>query len=383
MAFPQSGLIKIFPDTVSIPQGSFSLNSDAAPQPVRTPAAIEAYFDARVTNLAVAPCLRRETEKPAASGIYVPSGGNYELQFSPSSRGMEFYDGAYAGAPVATLDFLDANFPMGMTLNQAVLYWTGQVFLGPSRDREITQIKYNYFGSNFYTYTPGLSGVLLTGSNSSPATGANAIIPSLLTQWSIIQLMRTFGITIPVATVVSALANTPRAVTSECFLLATYNTQSFDITTTTPDVLPGSDVVINSAGGLLEDLDPDEYKIYWDTLPGEEDANPLFPGWAGGVRIPRYLIFELTPYTLHMRLQGSGIPYGGRRLMLTGTGNGTIFVGEFPLQNFNTTLVDGSGLYKLVDSQRHDTYYDRGTSPVETIDLKIPDPNIKTGYFNA
>jgi hypothetical protein len=196
--------------------------------------------------------------------------------------------------------------------------------------------------------------------------------------------MKTFGINIPVDTVVSAALPTPRAVISECFLLGVYNTQLFTLTTNTPDVLPGMITDIEDATNRLDVFDEDEFKIYWDTQEDEEDVNPLFPGWTGGVRIPRNLIIILEENLFRFIMPDNlGIPYGGRRLMLTGTGSGVAFSGEFPLQNYNTTLVEGSGLYKLVPGQAYDTYYDRSVSPAETVNLKIPDPSIKTGYFNA
>jgi len=380
MAFPTQGLIKIYPHDVTIISGDWSLNSDVPPQPVRTPAVLDAYYDARVTNLAVAPCLRRATEIPLASGVYVPAVGTHELQFSPSSIGIEFYDVSYPSPVVATLDFLDADFPMGMMLTEAQIGWTGSTLFGATRDRDITNLIFKYFGATISTYTPPGGISMLLGRFS----GTTSIMPNLFTRWGFVNIMKPFGISIPVAAAISVLTSLPASVTSECFILAVYNTQFLQITTTTPDTLPGSDTNISSNTGSLSNLDIDEFKIYWDTLPGEEDVNPLFPGWTGGVRIPRYLIWEFTDSLLRFRMPTDlGIPYGGRRLMLTGTGNNTFFVGEVALQNYNITLVEGSGLYKLTNNKRNDTYYDRGVTPVETVDLKIPDPYAKTGGFNA
>lgn len=379
MAFPNSGLIKIFPAGTTIVSGQFALNSDATPQPTRAAANLQAYFDARVANLAVAPCLSKNTEIPAASGVYVPSGGDYELQFSPSTIGIEFYDGAYPSVKVATLNFLDADFPMGMVIGDPQVWWNTQTLFGPNRDRDINTVLFKYFGSTVRTFAPGVG--LLNGNQ---ASGNQSIIPSLLTQWSIIQLMKSFGLSIDCDVVISGNAGIPRASVTECFILANYSIQTFSITTTTPNALPGNDAEITSGNDALDNFDIDEFKIYWDTQVDETDTNPLFPGWTGGIRIPRNLIFEFTDHILRFRIPiNEGIPYGGRRLMLTGTSNATFFVGEFPLQNFNITLVEGSGLYTLVENQRHDTYYDRGTTPVTTTNLKIPDPNVKTGPFNA
>lgn len=379
MAFPQSGLIKIFPSTVSIVSGEWALNSDASPQPNRPVADLQAYFNARITNLAVAPNLRKATEYPAASGVYVPAISPYELQFVPSTIGFEFYNGAYPSPIVATLDFLDANFPMGMRLTQPQVYFTGQTLFGPNRDRTLDSLIFKYTQTTIRTYTPAAG--LETGTQTS---GTTSIIPSISISWSIIKLLNTFGMSIPVTSIVSALGGIPRSVISECFILAAYNTQTFAITTTTPNALPGNIAELNSSSDAFENFDQDQFRIYWDTLEDEEDVNPTFPGWTGGILIPRNLILTFTNSQFRFIIPNDqGIPYGGRRLMLTGTGNSAFFVGEFPLQNFNVELVDPSGLYTLVDNKTNDTYYDRSVSPVVTTKLKIPDPFVKTGFFNG
>lgn len=381
MAFPTSGIIRIFPDNVTIVSGDFSLNSDAAPQPVRTAATLDAFYDLRTGVLANAPCVRRNTEKPAASGIYVPAGGDYELQFSPSTIGIQFYDGAFPGVPVQTLDFLDADFPTGMQLSSVQVYWAGNTYFGPSRDRNIINMLFKYFGSTVETWTP-TPGTAQT----SHSTPTYSITP-FLTDWSIVQVMKSFGFKVPVSVVVDTGLNVPASVTSDLSIIAIYNTAQFTVTTPTPNVLPGNIAEINDASnnlGKFGSYDANNYtfKIYWDTLEGEEDVNSTFPGWSGGITLTRDLILNFTSSKLRFIMPNNrGLPYGGRRLMLTGTGASAFFVGEYPLQNFNVTLVDGSGLYKLVEDQTYDTYYDRSVAPVVTTNLKIPDPYVKTGFF--
>lgn len=361
MAFPNSGLIRFWIDTVSIISGDFALNSDADPQAARPVADLQTYYDLRTEVLANAPCLRRQ-EIPPASGIFRPAIGDYELQFSPSTRDITFYNAAITNPPDATLDFISADFPMGMSISQLVLYFRGQV----NFTADLTTIDYNFFGSNFYDYTPGVG--LINGYIGSPSSGAGAIIPSTLTKWSISQVLKQYGHKI------SILGNTtiPYANWQNCFLVGTYATGFFTITTTTPNALPGNIVELEDLGGSFSILDPDQYKIYWTAQTGDTES-PDFPGMTGGVIIPRNNILQLTDTTFKFIIPiGLGIPYGGRRLMLTGLSTSIFFVGEFPLQNFNIQLVDGSGLYKLTPNQPYDTYYDRSTTPVTTIELKIP-----------
>ncbi len=263
-----------------------------------------------------------------------------------------------------------------MVMSDPAVWFTGQGYFGPSRDREIDSILFNFHGSNVYTYTPAVG--LFTGT---VATPNNSIITNPLTKWSLFQLMQQFGFSAPCNTIVDAGVNIPRLVNSECFLLAAFNTQFFNITNNTPNVLPGQIASLTDANSNLDNFDIDEFKIYWDTLEGETDTNPLFPGLTGGIPITRNLILEFSS-TVFKFIMPYGPPFGGRRLMLIGTGNSTFFVGEFPLQNFNIQLVDGSGLYTLVEGQAYDTYYDRSSGPpTPTIDLKIPDPFVKTSFL--
>lgn len=383
MAYPQSGLIKIFPrqgTTTLTSNGLWALNSSPYPQ-VGAGAAVGAYYDARVVDLANAPCARRNIEKPAASGVYVPDSNTYGLGFDASTIGFEFYDGAYPGPVVATHSLSDADFPMGLTINTLAVHYAGESMFTIARDRSIQSMNFTYAGSVVDTYVPPPGNVLLLGYQTP------SLIPSpLLNKWGIIYALRNFGFSIPVTTVVSGLLSIPRIVVSEFFMLANYNTQNFSFTTNTPNVAPGGIIDIADAAnrfGVFSD-----FKIYWQTKQGETDTTvagaEAFEGFSGGVSIPtNYYLTRTTSQLKFIIPTNLGIPYGGRRLMLVGVGSGVSFYGSVAIQNFNIQLVDGSGIYTLVDNKTNDTYYNRSTSPVTTLDLKIPDPLVKTGFFNA
>lgn len=378
MAFPTSGLIKIFPSGTTIVSGLWALANSAQPMISQPAATLNTYFQARVPNIAVAPCLALDTEKPAASGIYVPNGGNYELQFGASTVGIEFYDGVYPSPVVATLDFIDADFPMGMAISDPQVWWNTQTLFGPGRDRDISSVLFKYFGSTVRTFAPGVG--LLNGTQ---ASGNNSIIPNPLIRWSFVQVLKSFGLDIDCDIVISALGGQPRSITSECFILAAYSVQTFQMITDNANVLPGDISTLTSPQETLDIFDIDTLQIFWDAQAGDTvDAD--FPGMTGGVIIPRANIFTFNSSTLQYKMPtGLGIPYGGRRLMLVGTSNSAFFVGKFALQNYNITLVDGSGLYKLTSGKRNDTYYDRSVTPPVTVNLKIPDSYVKTGFFNG
>lgn len=381
MAYPDSGWLKIYPYDCEIVQGLslFSLNNAATPQASVSAADLDTYYDLRVANNSTAPCMARATEIPVASGNYVPGVGTYELKFHGSNTGIEFYN-SYPGAVVATLDLIDSDFPFMLLLDNSSLYIAGQVFIGPSRNRSIdNSLNFKVNGSSIGIHT----------TFTDPATNTYSLSKYILPYGlyigsSMIEMLgKNFGFVMSCSAVTSVLLNTPTAIFSECFFLCPYTRIVF--TSTTPSVLPGGIAEVTSPTSFLETFDINLFKIYWDTLEGEEDANPLFPGWAGGIIIPRNLIFAFTSTFLRFQIPtGLGIPYGGRRLMLTGTSvNGSGYNGEFSIQNFNIELVDGSGLYVLTDDKRNDTYYDRSVAPIETVDLKIPDPSVKTGYFGS
>lgn len=370
MAAPSQGVIKIFPATTTIISGDFALNSDATPQPDRSVETIDAYYQTRTDNRAIAPCLRRDTEKPAASGFYVPSGGDYELQFSPSTIGIEFYDN-YPGTPVDTIDFISADFPMGMTISSLMVYFDGEVYFGPGREREVDGLIYRYFGANagvsifppntLVNYDPGFGDQLIT-------------FPA---RWTFIQIMKQFGFKVPVNANAALLgAQIPRAVCSECFLIGTYNTLHIETTSLTENAVPGSIVELSSAGNDFNVLDPDTFAISWGQGVGSADD----PFLTNTVTVPRRNVLAFTPSYIKLLIP-KGVPYAGLPLILTV--EGTIFTGVLTLAIYNTTIVDGSGLYTLSNNKRNDTYYDRGVSPVDTIDYKIPDPFIQTGLFNG
>lgn len=62
---------------------------------------------------------------------------------------------------------------------------------------------------------------------------------------------------------------------------------------------------------------------------------------------------------------------------------GTEFSGSVEIQTIYAILVNGSGIYTLIPGQNYDIYYNRAVTPVETVNLTIPTPKFKTGYFGG
>lgn len=63
-------------------------------------------------------------------------------------------------------------------------------------------------------------------------------------------------------------------------------------------------------------------------------------------------------------------------------GNGTQFSGWVNLTPLTVTLVDASGVYRLVKDKTNDTLYDQ-IAPISTYNVKIPNPFIKTGFIGG
>lgn len=61
---------------------------------------------------------------------------------------------------------------------------------------------------------------------------------------------------------------------------------------------------------------------------------------------------------------------------------GTQFTGPVPLGDIPTIFFrDPSGIYRLVADKTSDTFYIQDADPVTTLDVKIPNPFIKTGFI--
>lgn len=63
-------------------------------------------------------------------------------------------------------------------------------------------------------------------------------------------------------------------------------------------------------------------------------------------------------------------------------GDGTQFSGWVALSPLTITLVDASGIYRLVPGKTNDTLYDQ-IAPLSTNDVKIPNPYFRTGFIGG
>lgn len=98
---------------------------------------------------------------------------------------------------------------------------------------------------------------------------------------------------------------------------------------------------------------------------------------------PVLLEFEIPPALALLIWQDPTIP-GWPNVLVTPYiyGDGTQFSGWVALTPLTLTLVDASGVYKLVKDKTNDTLYNQ-IAPISTSNVKIPNPFIKTGFIGG
>lgn len=73
---------------------------------------------------------------------------------------------------------------------------------------------------------------------------------------------------------------------------------------------------------------------------------------------------------------------GAVQVTVNAVGDGTQFSGSIPLGSMPTiNFTNGTGIYKLVIGKTSDTLYAQGTSPIQTVEVAIPNPFIKTAFI--
>jgi hypothetical protein len=174
-----------------------------------------------------------------------------------------------------------------------------------------------------------------------------------------------FGATNVDAIYSSSLANTWKITVTYEDSLASWLLNPKAIIPDNPLLSPSTQLItITDAGGDLDQFD-DLFAYYVvDGIP-----SAAFPIINFITRTNSLIIFTLPSFA---------IP-SGTTIFVAGTG--TTFSGYIPLGFIYTILVDGSGLYKLNFDKNYDTYYDRNTDPVETVNMTIPSPFGRTGFF--
>jgi len=373
-----SGFFRLYPlsTIVSILSGTWSVTEIGAPPPVTTAVAIGTYLNAGVDDPTNAVRPNRGVLNAVAPASWIPFAATYELQFFPDTTRIVFNP---SDPDEQEVDFLSADFPIGTVFNQLIIWWNGSYTSGPGRDIILTSFALKYGGSTIENVTI-LPNVTFNGDE---VTGTTAIIP-FSQRWGPVQTFKPFGLSFVISGVISGLTPIVDLRTDLFFLQGVYNTEFFDLDQVTATAGPGGQVTIDSPGGSLDSFD--SFKVAWYDEEAPEDTwiDSNIPFYVE-IPIPNDLIFVHTATQLVLKIPYLGVPFGGTRLQIIGVPTG-LTIGDIIIAQLNILLVDGSGIYTIVPGKTNDTYYDRTEpvpSPVPTIDLKIPDPFAKTGFFNG
>lgn len=364
MPIPSSGLFRIYPDNVTIVSGDFAVTSVGTPPAAASVATLDAYYDARLDDPATAPRLRNNTD--TGGGIWAPGAGVYELSFSASSRIV-----LGVGDPgVETIDYFSADFPIGLYVNQCFLLGDGQ-YTGPTDGRgfQLSNIASKYNGATIQNLVPA-----------GAVAGTIIQTPQFVTafqRFGAEEILKFFGFAGTIIVNGAVINNAPLLRMDTFVITGVYNTAQLQFTLNTPNAGPGGEVSVTATTGSF--LSFTSFKIKWLNDDGTYNERT----------IPSNFILTWTATSLIFRVPLNDdpdedlIPYGGTRLALFGVGNGLPYTGDIQIANINVQLVNGSGVYTLVPGKTDDTYYDRSVSPVSTLDLKIPDPFIRSAFLKG
>lgn len=297
-----------------------------------------------------------------------PNPSSYELGFLPNLRRCLFNSTDF-------VDYMSADFPAGLQVSNVAINFSNTVIQTGNLSLVTFKTLYSGLQVGFQTY-PGAYVV------TDPITifGLNYGFSKM---WNEIGFQLTAAKNDLQA---SACGNIPYVGStfnmSWFNIIASYSLLSATIGLDTPEGAPGSEISISDPNGGLDIYE--EIKLYWiDDTTGELIEEPLIiPPGAFISRTQFNIRFIFPSYVLNRTNTYRILPWGGKRVRVVGSG--TQFSGEIPLALLNAVLVDGSGIYRLVPGKRNDTYYDR-TDPldVQEIDLKLPDPVLRTGFLDG
>lgn len=354
-------LFAVIPGSVGIISGNYAISS--TPTVITTREAIEAYLATGVNVPANAPVLWQGDAGPS------PFNGVYELQFLPS-RTRIILD----PFGVATLiDPMDPNFPKGMIVSQ-FNYWVDGPMDIQGSNKTLTILNWLFRNQIVSTTIQGTNPTawpsypnLVPPASTIDFFGPNAIQP----QWALSKLLGSpMAIQATIAAGGGGGVPGPNLQFGRWLLYGVYNVLRYSFALNTPNANPGDVITITDANNHLNDFT--SFKAYWK-------SNPNATEFSGGVDLP---IITSSPGVVTLMLPlNKGLPYGGRRLRIVGimdSGNGEVDIADV---NVVALLTDGSGIYNLTPGKREDTYYDRSVTPSVTVDMKMPKPFIKTGFF--
>lgn len=162
-------------------------------------------------------------------------------------------------------------------------------------------------------------------------------------------------------------------ITDSNFLIGgAYTIVNFSFTVD-PDPAKIGDTITITASASLDEVD-NIHILYIDPTTGEATESV----------VPATDFLTQTATEITFLLSSSLIPtdFSGD-IVILGDGNGTQFSGTIALGVLTIFIENGSGLYRLIEGQTHDTVYLSSATGDQTTDVAFPDPFFQTGYIGG
>lgn len=379
---PTSGTFRVHPVStgLSLKQGEFQIGIPAGNCAVDIVlAATDAVIAAGLSTISNADRVRVWQGfplycSPTCFGLYAPA-RDYEIEISTDDHAVIFNPG---GSQIIA-DFWTAQFPMGFLATALQVVWKGTADKG-GITQDITNFNIRYNRDNVYSdAAPDINDTVI-------ASGATIILPNNVYTGAVTSIFSLLGINFTMSDLSIAATScgdlpycNAAFYTDYLYLQGNYILWSVSLTKT-PDV-GGPGTIVTITDGTNKLLDVTEILIYTDISDDIDEPSepirfsihsPYVLSWTAGE-----LIFQV-PMDLNIPV--------ATLLSLALVVDGTTFSGEIPMGILSPILTDGSGIYTLSSGKRNDTYYDRSELPVgdvTEVDIRIPTPYIKTGFFNA
>lgn len=364
---PLTGTFKLLPAAIRTGWGSgiFSMDGGYAPANDVT---VGDYFNSGVESGSGVDLYKALNHATCVPVTRWPSPGTFEVNLRPDYNNIIFNPGTGSEELIGFFD----NFPAGFIATNTKLYFKGYLVNNPG----LTCILNFTIGHklNIVTYDtvqPDIGAFIYTPNiNVSPAFGYGAL--DILFGYQFYRVVVQAGILGGCAEPVVGIY-----VRSNLF----YLTGDYYLWSHQLSLSPGitsnptsNQITLEDGEGKLGEIE-DLYITYID-----ENHEPI------RTLIPSETIQKLSNFKWLFWIPAtweSGSPTGQPPIIEGFIPPGVEFTGYVPLGTLYPTLVRGSGIYTLVPGQRHDTYYNRSITPATTVNMTIPNPFGKTGFFNG
>lgn len=380
---PATGTIRILVGVVASRDGDFQSgfpagNCAADILSSMSSANIDAYLNANGAGLP-APNSRWTNAvycNPTCFGLFAAA-GLHRLTFNPATNEIIFNPG---GSQIV-IDFLSSDFPMGVIVSALQVHFYGSARdFGGGNDIVNFELRYNGLVVHSVAVPNLLDAVVESSTTAVIPFGQNRGFLSALGIFGV-------GVTHQANSIIGTSCGDFPTSAAEFRIRELYVQGNYAIWSSSVRVSPGvtnEPYTTNSPVGtefvITTNVGDGNLTEFVDIIIYSEDSSGnLF----GGTTVPAANILSRTATKIRFIMPAFTLGSSGSRLVVAGTGNGAAFTDPIYVGYILPVLVNGSGIYTLVPGRKYDTYYDRSGSVVGTVDMAIPNPKFKTGYFGG